>query len=125
MEITVQQAYLTHKVLTDKLKELESEKFPFIAFYRLTAILEALSPIVKRYEETKNKLIIEKYGAEKEGEPGNYEVKPENKEVFYEDINKLFSEKEEITVKKIKLEDISSIKMDITFSSVLSQFVEE
>lgn len=119
MKITVEQAVSITQVLTDN-KDL---KLPFLVSYRLNAIREAVAPIAKRFEDTKNKLIIEKYGEEDAEKKGTFKIKEDNLKDFIDDLNKVLLEEEEINVKNINVKDFGNIEVNPIFTSALSMFI--
>lgn len=120
MEITISQALIIEKVLAD----VKDIKFPAKISYHLKRLNDKLAPIVKQFEQTKNDLIVNKYGVS-EGE-NTYKVPEEKMPKYLNELNELLSQKETIEFSyRFKIEDFGDVELPVTFFVALEKFIEE
>jgi hypothetical protein len=120
MKITINEALVIEKVLVDN----KDVKFPAKTSYYLKRLGDKLSPITKQFEQTKNDLVINKYGIQEEKD--TYRVPEEKMEDYIKELNELLVQKETIDFSyKFKIEDFDGVELPVTFFVVLEKFIEE
>jgi len=109
---------------------LENKEIPILISYRVNKLIDEINPELERFEKTKNEL-INKYGEEKkkkDSEETYVEVKPENIQTFFTEMEAL--SKEEITLKyepfniakACNSEDIKKIKLSFDNQRLIEKF---
>jgi hypothetical protein len=110
------------KVLAiDALKEFKDVKVKATLSFRLSRFEDKMSGTYKRFNEAKDKLIIEKYGV-KEGE--GYKVPEEKMADYFKEINELLAQEEEVDY-TINLSLFEGEKVSKEFFAAMGDFIVE
>lgn len=122
MEITVEQAVSAVKAI-EGIKEV---KLPAKLSFRLGRLIDKTKPISDRFEETRNKLVTEKYGVASETDENKFSVKRENLGEFLKEVDGLLNTKEDIgTFELINIEMFGMIELPIEFFDKIKTFITE
>ena len=122
MEITVEQAVSAVKAI-EGIKEVN---LPAKLSFRLGRLIDKTKPISDRFEETRNKLVTEKYGVASETDENKFSVKRENLGEFLKEVDGLLNTKEDIgTFELINIEMFGMIELPIEFFDKIKTFITE
>lgn len=122
MEITVEQAVSAVKAI-EGIKEVN---LPAKLSFRLGRLIDKTKPISDRFEETRNKLVTEKYGVASETDENKFSVKRENLGEFLKEVDSLLNTKEDIgTFELINIEMFGMIELPIEFFDKIKTFITE
>ena len=109
---------------------LANKEIPILISYRVNKLIDEVNPELERFEKTKNEL-IKKYGEEKkkkDSEETYVEVKPENIQTFFAEMEALSKEVVKLKyepfniAKACNAEDIKKIKLSFDNQRPLEKF---
>ena len=104
------------------LQKLLYQDLPASAAYDLVPLAEALEKEIERYDSVRNPL-LQKFGEQKEG-TNYYEIQPENKEAFYNEMNEILEKEVSLPDVKIKASQLGNAKMSAGDLIKLKEFIE-
>ena len=93
--------------------------------FKIYQLKTELDKVAENYNKVNNDLIKNKYGEEREKEPGVYDVPQKNQEAYYKEIKKLGAEEVKIDAKPILLSTLIGVQCDLGFFSAMGKFVLE
>ncbi len=108
---------------------LENKDLPVLVSYRINKLIDEVNSELEQFEKQKNEL-IKKYGEEKtvEGKDPIVEVKTENIEKYFKDVDQLVNEEiilkyEPFNIAKgFNEEDITKVKVSLLNQRILEKF---
>ena len=104
------------------LQKLLYQDVPASAAFDLVPLAEALEKEIERYDSVRNPL-LQKFGEQKEGS-NYYEIQPENKEAFYNEMNEILEKEVNLPDVKIKASQLGNAKMSAGDLIKLKEFIE-
>lgn len=120
--LTVEQALQA----MEGINSVKDTKMPSRASYWLGRYKEKLTPILKNFEETRVKLVREKYGVANEKDKELFSVPEENMEPYIKEVTELLKQSESIEVNsQLKVEDFGTAEVAPSFFSSLALFIVE
>lgn len=97
--------------------------FPVKVNFYIQKNKNILIPLIQELEESR-KLIVSRHG-EQLPETGEYKIHPDEMEQTVEELNKLFSLRQEVNFYKIKLSDLENMSLTMPQMNALMFMIEE
>jgi hypothetical protein len=108
---------------SEALSNLAVQKMPALAAYRVQKLIRACKAEYETYSKVRNDL-IQKYGVEREKEPGFYDVPDENKAEYTRETKELLDMNVEIAVSPIKLSELKDVNISPVDLTILEFALE-
>lgn len=107
-----------------KLSERNEVRFPAKVSFCITRNIKMLMPIAEAFELARI-TILQDYGIEAEDKPGFYKIKPDKAEIAMKELQDLENTEVDLTLQKIKLQDIENLDLSIQDMDALYPMLEE
>lgn len=121
MKLTVDAILLAN----DSLLKIKDAKIPITTSYKVGKLSGLLKPIVQRFNETKDSLIINEFGEQDSEKPNMYKLKQDKVKEFTEELQKLLDIEEEVIFTPFKVSDFGNLEVEPSVIINLGVFVEE
>lgn len=106
------------------LKENKKLRFPAKVSFAIIYNIKTFFPIVETYEWTKDE-IINQYAVKDEIHPGYYHIKEGNQNKVQQELTDLDNLETEISIQRIKIQDIENLELSIQDMEALYFMLEE
>ena len=121
IEITIAEAILANKAIDG----LKGKDLPNRASYRVGRYQDKFQPIIKRFDEQRNKLIRDKYGAPNPENKDLIEVPADKTQEFIAEVNSMLEMTETIETAQLKVSDFDGVSLPPEFFTFLAKFIVE